>query len=510
MPTRPRPAALIILDGWGYSPEPEHNAIHAANTPFWDQLWATAPRTLVDTSGKSVGLPSGQMGNSEVGHLNIGSGRVVYQELTRIGKAIDDGSFHDNPALTGAVDKAEASGGAVHVIGLLSPGGVHSHEAHIHEMVALAAQRGAQIFVHAFLDGRDTPPRSAMASLQALSEHCARLGNARIASICGRYFAMDRDRRWDRVQLAYDLLSLADAPYHASDAMAALDAAYGRDESDEFVKPTLVGNAVSISDGDAVVFMNFRADRARELTMAFTDDSFDGFERRARPRLADFVTLTEYHQDFTCPVAYPPEALRNGLGEYISAKGMRQLRIAETEKYAHVTFFFNGGEEREFPGEDRILIPSPKVATYDLKPEMSAPEVTDKLCDAIRSGTYDLIICNYANPDMVGHSGKFDAAVKAVEVIDACLARIAVALDEAGGEMIITADHGNVEQMHDDVTGQAHTAHTTNLVPLVYYGKRAVRMTSDGVLSDIAPSLLVLMDLPQPAEMTGKTLLELG
>lgn len=509
MPTRPRPTALIILDGWGYSADSAHNAIHAATTPYWDQLWAEAPHTLVDTSGDAVGLPDGQMGNSEVGHLNIGSGRVVYQELTRIGKAIADGSFHTNPALTGAVDKARTAGGAVHILGLLSPGGVHSHEDHIIEMVSLAVERGAsRVFVHAFLDGRDMPPRSARASLQRLAEHCVAVGNARIASICGRYYAMDRDRRWERVQRAYELLADGKGEHQAADAVAGLDAAYARDESDEFVTPTTVGEPVAIADGDAVVYMNFRADRARALTAAFTDDGFDGFERGTRPRLSDWVTLTEYHRDFACPVAYPPEALVNGLGEYVAGLGLKQLRIAETEKYAHVTFFFNGGEEREFPGEDRILVPSPKVATYDLQPEMSAPEVTDRLCEAIRSQRYDLVVCNYANPDMVGHSGVFDAAVAAVEVIDVCLARIAEALDEVGGQMLITADHGNVEQMHDASTGQAHTAHTTNLVPLVYHGPLQLTLIDNGTLSDIAPTMLVLMGLPQPAEMTGHSLVE--
>ncbi|MCA1799192.1 MAG: 2,3-bisphosphoglycerate-independent phosphoglycerate mutase [Xanthomonadaceae bacterium] len=510
MPNRPRPVVLIILDGWGCSDAPDHNAIRAARTPFWDRLWSSAPHTRVDTSGDAVGLPSGQMGNSEVGHLNIGSGRVVYQELTRIGKAIADGSFYENPALTGAVDRAQSAGGAVHILGLLSPGGVHSHEDHIHAMVELAVRRGAKrVFVHAFLDGRDTPPRSAQASLEALAAVCSRTGIARIASICGRYFAMDRDRRWDRVQRAYELLASGSAPFQADDAPAALAAAYERDESDEFVQPTVVGKAAPISDGDAVVFMNFRADRARELTIAFTQDDFDGFERDQRPLPGDWVTLTEYHRDFDCPVAFGPAELENGLGEYVSGLGLRQLRIAETEKYAHVTFFFNGGREDEFPGEDRVLVPSPQVATYDLKPEMSAPELTDRLCEAIRSGQYDLVVCNYANPDMVGHTGVFDAAVKAVETIDACLARVAEALDDADGAMLITADHGNVEQMHDDETGQAHTAHTINLVPLVYYGKQAVEMNGEGVLSDIAPSLLVLMRLPQPPEMTGRALLRL-
>ncbi len=510
MPNRPRPIVLVILDGWGHSEAAEHNAIRAANTPFWSQLWRDAPHTLIDTSGDAVGLPAGQMGNSEVGHLNIGSGRVVYQELTRIGKAIDDGTFYENAALVAAVDGATSVDGAVHIFGLLSPGGVHSHEEHLFAMVELAAQRGAQrICVHAFLDGRDTPPRSARESIKRLEARCARFDGARIASLCGRYYAMDRDKRWDRVRLAYDMLTLGVAPHTAPDADAALTAAYARDESDEFVMPTLIGAPAPVVDGDAVVFMNFRADRARQLTAAFTQPAFDGFQRTRRPALAAFVTLTEYQQDFDCPVAFPPAALSNVLGEYAAAHGLRQLRIAETEKYAHVTFFFNGGREDEFDGEDRVLVPSPHVATYDLKPEMSAPELTDRLCEAIRSNNYDLIICNYANADMVGHTGVFAAAVAAVEAVDASLARIGDALSEVGGEMLITADHGNVEQLHDAETGQAHTAHTTNLVPFVYFGARAVEMSGTGVLSDVAPSLLVLLGLPQPKEMTGKALLRI-
>ncbi|MEX0899248.1 MAG: 2,3-bisphosphoglycerate-independent phosphoglycerate mutase [Gammaproteobacteria bacterium] len=510
MPNRPRPIVLVILDGWGHSEAAEHNAIRAAETPFWSRLWRDAPHTLIDTSGDAVGLPAGQMGNSEVGHLNIGSGRVVYQEFTRIGKAIGDGTFNENAALVAAVDGARSADGAVHVFGLLSPGGVHSHEDHLLAMVELAARRGARrINVHAFLDGRDTPPRSARASLERLEAVCARFEGARIASLSGRYYAMDRDKRWNRVRLAYDMLTLGVAQYTAPDAAAALTAAYARDESDEFVKPTLVGEPAPIVDGDAVVFMNFRADRARQLTAAFTQPAFDGFERTQRPALAAFVTLTEYQQEFDCPVAFPPAALSNVLGEYAAANGLRQLRIAETEKYAHVTFFFNGGREEEFDGEDRILVPSPHVATYDLKPEMSAPELTNRLCGAIESGVYDLIICNYANADMVGHTGVFAAAVAAVEAIDASLVRIADALTEADGEMLITADHGNVEQLHDAETGQAHTAHTTNLVPFVYFGGRDVEMTGTGVLSDVAPSLLVLLGLPQPREMTGKSLLRI-
>ena len=503
----PRPVVLAILDGWGYSETPEYNAIHAASTPNWDRLWATKPHVSVDTSGISVGLPSGQMGNSEVGHLNLGAGRVIYQDVTRISKAIDDGEFAVNPQLTEAVDAAARGGGVVHVIGLLSPGGVHALDEHMFAMVRLAADRGATVCVHALLDGRDMPPRSARESLERMNAVCEQTGRARIVSLVGRYFAMDRDQRWDRVQQAYDLMTRADAPFRADNALAGLDAAYSRDENDEFVKPTVIGEPVAIRDGDSVVFMNFRADRARELTQAFTQENFDGFERAARPRLARFVCLTQYRKDFGLPVAFGPTRPSNVLGEYLSNLGLQQLRIAETEKYAHVTFFFNGGEEAPYPGEDRILVPSPRVATYDLQPEMSAPEVTDRLVAAIESGKYDFVVVNYANADMVGHSGKFDAAVQAVEALDACIGRLSEAVRAAGGELLITADHGNVEQMFDDATGQAHTAHTTNLVPLLYQGRPA-RLLDGGALSDIAPTVLNLMGIDVPPEMTGRALVE--
>lgn len=511
MNQRPRPIVLAILDGWGYSERTEHNAIAAAATPNWDRLWRDHPHSWIDTSGIAVGLPSGQMGNSEVGHLNLGAGRVIYQEVTRISKAIEDGEFDSNSILNAAIDAALATGGTVNVIGLLSPGGVHSLDEHLFAMVRLAAQRGAKVHVHALLDGRDTPPRSAADSLRRMEQLCADInaqgGHARLVSLVGRYYAMDRDKRWDRVQRAYDLMTSGKGTFVADTAIAGLEAAYERGENDEFVQPTIIGEAAPIGDGDTVVFMNFRADRARELTEAFTQNDFDGFARTVRPRLARFVCLTQYHKDFGLPVAFPPTRPENVLGEYVAGLGLKQLRIAETEKYAHVTFFFNGGEEQPFPGEDRELIPSPQVATYDLQPEMSAFEVTDKLAAAIRSGKYDLIVVNYANADMVGHSGKFDAAVKAVEALDACLGRLAAAVTEAAGEMLVTADHGNVEQMFDEATDQPHTAHTTNLVPLVYLGRPAMRV-ENGALSDIAPTLLRLMGLPIPAEMTGKTLVE--
>src|SRR5690606_4964954 len=410
---------LLILDGWGHRDESEHNAINAAHTPHWDALWRDCPHTLITTSGTAVGPPEGQMGNSEVGHMNLGAGRIVYQNLTRIDKAIEDGSFYENEVLVGAVDKAVTGNKAVHILGLLSPGGIHSSEDQILAMIDLARQRGAgRIYLHAFLDGRDTPPRSALASLQKASARLAECSDGRIVSLVGRYYAMDRDNRWDRVQAAYDLLTLGVAPFCCATPEEALQAAYDRGEDDEFVKATSIADspeeAIRIEDGDSVIYMNFRSDRARQLTRAFTDPDFEGFERKARPALADLVTLTEYAADIQAPCAYPPQAMDNVLGEYLERQGRTQLRIAETEKYAHVTFFFSGGREQPFQGETRELIPSPQVATYDLKPEMSAFEVTDKLVAAIRGGTYDAIICNYANGDMVGHTGSFDAAVKAV------------------------------------------------------------------------------------------------
>lgn len=509
-----KPTVLIILDGWGHSDNPEANAIAAANTPTWDKLWKEAPHTLISGSGMDVGLPDGQMGNSEVGHMTIGAGRTVYQDLTRISKSINEGDFFTNAVLLNAVDEAMRSNGAIHLIGLLSPGGVHSHEDHFHAMIELAAQRGAQhIYVHAFLDGRDTPPRSAEDSLAKLESLFVKRNCGRIASIIGRYYAMDRDNRWDRVQQAYDLLTQGISNFSARSAIEALHAAYARDENDEFVRATTIMAAnekpVTINDNDSVIFMNFRADRARQLTRAFIDDAFSDFKRHTHPQLSAFVTLTEYAKDIKAPYAFAPDHLHNTLGEYLSLLGKKQLRIAETEKYAHVTFFFSGGREQPFKGEDRTLIPSPQVATYDLKPEMSAPEVTDKMIEAITSGQYDFIACNFANGDMVGHTGIFSAAVKAVETLDHCLTRIIDALNSVGGQCMITADHGNVEQMADESTGQAHTAHTCELVPFVYVGKRTITLqTEGGKLSDVAPTLLALMDLPKPAEMTGHNLIK--
>ncbi|MFE8070816.1 2,3-bisphosphoglycerate-independent phosphoglycerate mutase [Marinobacteraceae bacterium S3BR75-40.1] len=509
-----RTTALIILDGWGYRDPAEDNAISNANTPFWDKIWSERPHTLIATSGMAVGLPEGQMGNSEVGHMNLGAGRIVYQNFTRITKAIEDGDFFENPALTQAVDKAVAADKAVHILGLLSPGGVHSHEDHIAAACDLAARRGAKkVYVHAFLDGRDMPPRSAEPSLRKMSKKLKDMGVGRVASIVGRYYAMDRDNRWERVEQAYNLLTLAEADYEAGTAVEGLLAAYERGEDDEFVKATRIQGVdeetVTIGDGDAVLFMNFRADRARELSRTFVEgEAFEGFQRKVHPRLADFVMLTEYAADIQTSCAYPPESLPNVLGEYLANQGKTQLRIAETEKYAHVTFFFSGGREAVYQGEERILVPSPKVATYDLQPEMSAPEVTDKLVEAIKSGKFDLVVCNYANGDMVGHTGSYEAAVKAAECLDRCLHRISDALDEVNGQALITADHGNCEQMTDAKSGQVHTAHTTGPVPLVYLGGDNIKLSEGGRLSDVAPSLLKLMHIDQPKEMTGHSLVE--
>ena len=443
--------------------------------------------------------------------MNLGAGRVVYQDFTRVTKAIRDGEFFANPAICSAVDKAVAAGKAVHILGLLSDGGVHSHQDHLVAMAELAAQRGAEkIYLHAFLDGRDTPPKSAQSSIELLDATFARLGKGRIASVIGRYFAMDRDNRWDRVEQAYRLIVDGAAEYRATSAVDGLNAAYARGESDEFVKATAIGEAVRVEDGDAVVFMNFRADRARELTRTFVEPDFKEFQRARVPQLAGFVMLTQYAASIPAPAAFAPEALTNVLGEYLAKNGKTQLRIAETEKYAHVTFFFSGGREEPFEGEERILIPSPQVATYDLQPQMSAPEVTDRIVDAIENQRYDVIIVNYANGDMVGHTGVFEAAVKAVECLDHCVGRIVAALDKVGGEALLTADHGNVEQMEDAMTGQAHTAHTCEPVPFIYIGKRNVRLREGGVLADVAPTMLTLLDMPVPAEMTGRSIVELN
>ncbi len=512
--TQPKtPTLLLILDGWGYRDSPEANAISLANTPVWDRLMQTCPHTLIHTSGLKVGLPEGQMGNSEVGHMNLGAGRVVYQNLTRINKAITDGDFFTNPALTDACAKAKAVDGALHIIGLLSPGGIHSHEDQIEAMIDLALQQGCQkIYLHALLDGRDTPPRSAENSLRRFSEKLALSGKGQIASITGRYFGMDRDNRWDRVEKAYLAIVEGQSSLQYQDAQVALEEAYARGEDDEFVSASCLldpsGKPLRMKDGDAVVFMNFRADRARELTRALIDTDFSGFERPRQIAFSTFVMLTEYADDIDAACAYPPEKLTNSLGEYLANQGLSQLRIAETEKYAHVTFFFSGGREQEFAGEKRILVPSPKVATYDLMPEMSAYEVCEKLVSAIKNREFDAIICNFANGDMVGHTGNLAAAIKAVEVLDACLGMITEAILSVDGNCLITADHGNVEQMLDEKTGQALTSHTDGPVPLVYVGRQKLNLREDGSLCDISPSLLSLMNLDIPPEMSGYSLID--
>ena len=510
-----KPVMLIVIDGFGHSETTEHNAIAAAKAPTWRDLWQNSPKTLIATSGMEVGLPEGQMGNSEVGHMTLGAGRVLYQNFTRINKAISDGSFFSNPAYVQAVDKAVQADKAVHVFGLLSSGGVHSHEDHLIAMLKLAAERGAnKLYLHAILDGRDTPPRSAESALKKATDTMAALGKGEVASIIGRFFALDRDNRWDRVQQAYDLMVNGQGHFSAPDALQALKAAYERDEDDEFVKATAIhpeGQApVTINDGDSVIFMNFRPDRAREISHAFITSDFDGFERSRVPQLADFVMTTEYSADLKTTCAFPPQDVKNSFGEVLAKQNKTQLRIAETEKYAHVTFFFSGGQESLYEGEDRILVPSPQVDTYDKQPEMSAPEVTEKLVEAIKSGQYDAIVCNYANCDQVGHTGDFAAAVKAVEAVDESLAKVVVALNEVGGEALITADHGNVEIMHDASTGQPHTQHTTLPVPLIYVGPRQLALRDGGSLADIAPSLLSLLNIQSPSEMTGKSLLELS
>jgi len=511
MLNRPKPLVLLILDGFGYREAQESNAIAMAKTPCWDQLQIDYPTTLLDCAGETVGLPDQQMGNSEVGHLHIGSGRLMRQELSKVTTAIKEGDFFSNEALCHAVDQALTQGKALHIMGLLSPGGVHSHELQIAAMAELAVKRGLdKVYLHAFLDGRDVPPQSALASLKKMDETFKTLGKGRIVSITGRFYAMDRDNRWERVELAYNLLAKGQSEHRACSAEQGLEAAYARGEVDEFVLPTAIvdetGQSVYIDPEDSVVFMNFRADRAREISRALTDPDFNEFERGCEPHSGCYTTLTQYHQDFNYPVAFPPVEVKNGLGEILANAGMTQLRIAETEKYAHVTFFLNGGRDKAFDHEDRILIPSPAVKTYDLQPEMSAPEVTQRMVGAIQSGKYDVIICNYANCDMVGHTGVLDAAVQAVETVDHCLQQIVEVLIRVGGQMLITADHGNIEQMVGEGTGQPHTAHTTNLVPLVHVGGDRP-LSEGGCLSDLAPTMLKIINLEQPEEMTGRSLL---
>lgn len=505
------PVILLILDGFGHSEQWENNAVAQANTPNLDALKQKFPNTLINASEHYVGLPDGQMGNSEVGHLNIGAGRIVFQDFERINNSISSGEFYQIPALVSALQTLKAQDKALHIFGLLSDGGVHSHQSHIHAMLDMAAKQGlSKIYVHAFLDGRDTPPVSAKPYLAALQAHIESFGIGKIASISGRFYSMDRDKRWERVAPAYHMLVEGEAEFTASNALDALEQAYARGETDEFVKCTVIHSAsepaITMQDGDCVVYMNFRSDRARQMTDALLNPDFSGFTRKRVPALSHYFTLTQYDQNQTkAEPIFAPFSVPNTFGEYVSQLGLNQLRIAETEKYPHVTFFFNGGEETVFKGEDRIMVPSPKVATYDLQPEMSAPEVTDKLVEAILSKRYQAVICNYANGDMVGHTGNLQAAIKAVETLDTCLGRIVAAAQATGAEVIITADHGNAEMMYDPSAHQAHTQHTTNLVPFIYVGRPA-KLSNAGALSDIAPTLLQLMGIPQPKEMTGKSL----
>jgi len=512
--SRTKPVVLLIFDGWGfYEPhQKEGNAIMAAQTPHWDRLLQQYPHTTLSGSGEDVGLPDGQMGNSEVGHLTLGAGRVIYQDLTRISKAIKTGDFFQNPVLKSAFSKAVSTKKAVHIMALLSEGGVHSHEEHVFAAIKMAAQNGCQtIYVHAFLDGRDTPPQSANASLVKLQAVIASIPSAKLATVSGRYYAMDRDKRWERVKTAYDAIAHGESAFVAASGVQALKDAYARNETDEFVKPTCIvaegDKPVTVQTGDVIIYMNFRSDRARALSYAFMQPEFNGFERGAYPQLGEFVSLTEYDKSLNVSVAFGPQTHINGLGEYLQNQNLTQLRLAETEKYAHVTFFFNGGVEKPFVGEDRVLIPSPKVATYDEMPQMSAAELTTALVDGIKSQKYDCIVCNYANADMVGHTGDFSATVKAIETLDDCLGKILEAIDKTSGSLLITSDHGNAECMVDESTHQPHTAHTTSLVPLVYYGKQAVTFLADGKLSDVAPTLLDLLALPKPEEMTGHSLI---
>ncbi|QEY35753.1 2,3-bisphosphoglycerate-independent phosphoglycerate mutase [Caproiciproducens galactitolivorans] len=501
-----KPLILMILDGFGIGPE-SGNAIKAANKPNIDRLFANNPLTQIGASGMDVGLPDGQMGNSEVGHTNIGAGRIVYQELTRITKSIEDGDFFENPALLSAVDNVLTHDGALHLIGLLSAGGVHSHNSHLYALLELAKRRGCKkVFVHALLDGRDVPPDSGKGYIEECEQKIKKIGVGKIATVMGRYYAMDRDNRWERVEKAYAAMVYGEG-VQCADPVKAVEDSYKQNVTDEFVVPVVCAENAKIQPNDSVIFFNFRPDRARELTRTLVDPDFKGFERKKGFFPLTYVCMTQY--DATMPnveVAFKPQSLKNTFGEYISEKGLTQLRIAETEKYAHVTFFFNGGVETQYPGEDRVLIHSPKVATYDLQPEMSAYEVTDALMERIKSGKYDVIILNFANCDMVGHTGVFSAAKAAVEAVDKCVGRIVHAITEMGGVALITADHGNADKMYEE-DGSPFTAHTTNLVPFCVVGYPC-KLRSGGRLADIAPTMLKIMGLPQPPEMTGVSIIE--
>jgi 2,3-bisphosphoglycerate-independent phosphoglycerate mutase len=504
-----RPVLLCILDGWGYRPDRSNNAILGAHTPNFDRLVATCPQGLVDASETFVGLPKGQMGNSEVGHMNLGAGRVAVPDLPRIDNAIEDGSLARNPILGETIATLKASGAALHLMGLASPGGVHAHQDHLVFLANLFAGHGVPVWIHAFLDGRDMPPRSALECLDHIQAGLKPGLPIRFATVSGRFYPMDRDKRWERVTLAYDAMVDARGE-HAATAREAVEKGYAASLDDEFVLPTVIDGYSGMKDGDGLLMFNYRSDRARQILTALLDPRFDGFNRNRVVSFASKVGMVDYSAALNpfLKTLFPPEVIRMGLGETVAKAGLKQLRIAETEKYAHVTFFFNGGEERVFEGEERILVPSPKVKTYDLKPEMSAPEVTDRLVEAIGSGTFDLIVVNYANTDMVGHTGDLGAATRAVEAVDACLGRLMQAVQAAGGAMLVTADHGNAEQMFDEQSHQKHTQHTLNRVPaLLFNGPAAVHSLTDGKLADVAPTLLALMGIAQPAEMTGKSML---
>ena len=505
---RKKPVMLMILDGWGIAPPSSTNAVTRARTPHLDYYFNRYPHSQLRCSGEAVGLPEGQMGNSEVGHLSIGSGRIIYQSLTRISRAVKDGSLEKNPVLVKAMEEARDGGKKLHLLGLLSDGGVHSHIDHLLGLLAMAQKMGVEkVCVHAFLDGRDTPPQSASPFLEHVEKACRELGVGQIATVSGRYYAMDRDKRWERIRKVYDCMTGGEA-LEAPSAAEGLAAAYGAGQTDEFVVPFRVaGVDGKVEKGDSLIFFNFRPDRARELTHVFTDPEFAGFPRKETALPVHFVSMTEYEKGLQAAVAFPPEAIKDTLAEVVSRAGLHQLHIAETEKYAHVTFFFNGGREQPFPNEDRILVPSPKVATYDLQPEMSAYLVTEKLQEALAKDLYDLVILNFANPDMVGHTGSLEAAVKALEAVDECVGSLAETVLQKGGALCITADHGNLEEMEDPVTHAPMTAHTTNPVPFLVVGAEPGTQVEDGGLSDIAPTLLDLLDLPEPEAMTGHSLL---
>jgi 2,3-bisphosphoglycerate-independent phosphoglycerate mutase len=503
------PLVLMILDGWGYNKNNKHNAIAQANTPQWDEWWQTCPHILIEASGSGVGLPDGQMGNSEVGHMHIGAGRIIQQDFTRINQSIINNTFNKNPVFLDLIHQLKQTGNALHIMGLFSPGGVHSHEQHLFSLIELCAQKNLhQVYLHLFLDGRDTPPQSALNSLEALYAVLKKYPVATVCSITGRYYAMDRDNRWDRIEPVYTLLTQGESTHRFLDAQTAIKTYYEQGLSDEFIPPTLIGEGKTVSDGDALLFFNFRADRVRQLTKPFIDKSFNQFNRGVPPKLSYFVSMTQYDKNLATTQAFPPIPLNNTLGEVLAAQNLKQLRIAETEKYAHVTFFFNGGNEHIFPHEERILIPSPKVATYNLQPEMSAPELTERLIEAINHQSHDVIICNYANADMVGHTGDFKATVRAIECLDQCMSKVWQALNKQKGTLLITADHGNAEEMFDETTDQAHTAHTTEPVPFVYVGGNWHFTSTKGSLIDIAPTLLGLLGISPPKEMTGRQLLE--